>query len=123
MGMRNTGFWDLTNSNNKKTRINSKAINNGSDMKPEKVSTISGETARIIEAIRLSMRLSKARKLSNPTVKILIENSTMSNHLAVRMKSPLTGVKRLRIKGKSGGNSVTGVIEPLEFRIVAPLPA
>jgi hypothetical protein len=98
-------------------------MNNGSDIKPEKVSTMSGEIAIKIEANRLNMRLSKAIKQIDPRVKTLIEKRIMLNHLAVSMKSPFFGVKKLNKTGNKGGNSVTRVVEPLEFRIIAPFPA
>jgi hypothetical protein len=98
-------------------------MNNGSDMKPEKVSTIRGEIAINIEAKRLNMRLSEAIKQIDPKAKILIEKRIMLSHLAISMKSPFFGVKKLNINGNKGGNSVTLVVEPLEFRIIAPFPA
>ena len=123
MGMMKAGLGVLINSKNNKIRIKSREINNGSDIKLENVSTISGEIARIIEAIKLVLRLAVARKLINPIMKILIEKSIMSDHLTVKMKLPPIGVIRLRKKGKNGGNSVIGVFEPFEFRIIAPFPA
>ena len=123
MRMRNKVLLELINSNNKKTRSKSNPINNGSDMNPEKVSTISGETAISIDEKRLGRRLLDALKLRRPTVKMLNVKNITFIHLAVVRKSPSCGVKRLNITGKSGGNSVTGVNEPFEFKIMAPFPA
>ena len=123
MGMRKKVFLEFMNSNNKKTSSKSNPINNGSDMNPEKVSTISGETAIKIDEKRARRRVLKALKLRRPTVTMLNVKNITFIHLAVVRKSPSCGVKRLNSTGKSGGNSVTGVNEPFEFKIMAPFPA
>ena len=60
MGIRKIAFPELKNSNNKKTRTKSNPINRGSDMKPEKVSTINGDTAMRMDEMRPAKGLFKA---------------------------------------------------------------
>jgi len=92
-------------------------------MNPENVSTITGDSAKRKDEKKPANRLLDALNPNRPTKKVLSEKEMMLIHLAVERKFPLTVVNVLKVKGKNGGNSVTGVTDPLEFRITAPFPA
>jgi len=91
-------------------------------MNPENVSTITGDTAKRKDEKKPASRLLDALNPKRPIIKVLSEKEMILIHLAVERKFPLTVVNILKVKGKNGGNSVTGVIVPLELIITAPFP-
>ncbi len=92
-------------------------------MNPENVSIITGEKANRADANIPGNKFLEALNPNPPIIKVLTEKNIILIHLTVTRKSPFIGVNKPKVKGKNGGNSVTGVIVLFEFRITAPIPA
>jgi hypothetical protein len=90
-------------------------MNKGSDMNPENVSIITGENTKRAEAKNPDNRFLEAIKLNWLIIKVQTENKKILIHLVDSRKFPLAGVNKLKVNGKKGGNSVTGVIVLSEF--------
>lgn len=80
-------------------------------MNPENVSIITGENTKRAEAKKPEMRFLDAINPNWPTIAVHTENKKILIQRTVDRKSPFAGVNKLKVKGKKGGNSVTGVIE------------